>query len=89
MSIIKTLPLAAVLFASAAGMAHAEWPMDRPVEMIVAFAPGGGTNIMLRTLVPYLDQGNSISLLPGRDYHDSALEKAEVAANVSNTTPAQ
>ncbi len=55
MSITKTLPLAAALFASAAGMAHAEWPTDRPIEMIVAFAPGGGTDIMLRTLAPYLE----------------------------------
>jgi tripartite-type tricarboxylate transporter receptor subunit TctC len=33
----------------------AEWPVDHPIEMIVAFAPGGGTDIMLRTLAPYLE----------------------------------
>lgn len=55
MSILKTLPLAATLLASAAGMAHADWPTDRPIEMIVAFAPGGGTDVMLRTLAPYLE----------------------------------
>ncbi|UFM66573.1 tripartite tricarboxylate transporter substrate binding protein [Paracoccus sp. MA] len=55
MSAKTSLPLAAALFASAATMAHADWPTDRPIEMIVAFAPGGGTDIMLRTLAPYLE----------------------------------
>ncbi|SMO85295.1 tripartite tricarboxylate transporter substrate binding protein [Paracoccus laeviglucosivorans] len=52
---LKTLSLAAALTASAAGMAHADWPTDRPIELIVAFAPGGGTDVMLRTLAPYLE----------------------------------
>ncbi len=51
---LKSLPLAAAMLAMA-GTAHADWPTDRPIEMIVAFAPGGGTDIMLRTLAPYLE----------------------------------
>lgn len=49
------LPLAAVISAATASAALADWPTDRPIEMIVAFAPGGGTDIMLRTLAPYLE----------------------------------
>ncbi|WP_435166759.1 tripartite tricarboxylate transporter substrate binding protein [Falsirhodobacter sp. 1013] len=55
MTYLKSLPLAAAVLASATGAAHADWPADRPVEMIVAYAPGGGTDIMLRTLAPYLE----------------------------------
>lgn len=50
------LPLAALLSVGTATAALAEWPADRPIEMIVAFAPGGGTDIMLRTLAPYLEK---------------------------------
>lgn len=53
---MKTVALAATILAAATGAAHAEWPTDRPIEMIVAFAPGGGTDIMLRTLAPFLEE---------------------------------
>lgn len=49
------LALAAALFASTSVAALADWPTDRPIEMIVAFAAGGGTDIMLRTLAPLLE----------------------------------
>ena len=55
MTITKTAALAAILSAAATGAALADWPTDRPIEMIVAFAPGGGTDIMLRTLAPFLE----------------------------------
>ncbi|WP_262272634.1 tripartite tricarboxylate transporter substrate binding protein [Microvirga yunnanensis] len=47
------------------GAAHAEWPKDRPIEMIVAFAPGGGTDVMNRTLAPYIEKelGAKITIL--------------------------
>lgn len=51
----KILATSAIALLAATGAAQAEWPTDRPVEMIVAFAPGGGTDIMLRTLAPYLE----------------------------------
>ena len=55
MKTLASLPLAAVLTAGMATTALADWPTDRPIEMIVAFAPGGGTDIMLRTLAPFLE----------------------------------
>lgn len=47
------------------GVAHAEWPTDRPIELIVAFAPGGGTDVMNRTLAPYIEKelGAKITIL--------------------------
>jgi tripartite-type tricarboxylate transporter receptor subunit TctC len=50
----KILAISAVTLLAATGTAQAEWPNDRPIDLIVAFAPGGGTDIMLRTLAPYL-----------------------------------
>lgn len=55
MKTIYALPLAAAISAMGATAALADWPTDRPIELIVAFAPGGGTDIMLRTLAPYLE----------------------------------
>ena len=55
MKTLTSLPLAAALFAGMTTAALADWPADRPIEMIVAFAPGGGTDIMLRTLAPYVE----------------------------------
>ncbi|WP_199259616.1 tripartite tricarboxylate transporter substrate binding protein [Paracoccus binzhouensis] len=55
MKAFTALPLAAALSAGMASAALADWPTDRPIEMIVAFAPGGGTDIMLRTLAPFLE----------------------------------
>ena len=59
MNFAKSAALAAAMagaaFGAGAGAARADWPTDRPIEMIVAFAPGGGTDIMLRALVPYME----------------------------------
>ncbi|MBA4489390.1 tripartite tricarboxylate transporter substrate binding protein [Paracoccus sp. S1E-3] len=59
------LPLAAAISLAATTAALADWPTDRPIEMIVAYAPGGGTDIMLRTLAPYLeaDLGTQIPVM--------------------------
>lgn len=54
MNALKSVALASAML-SAANAAWAEWPTDRPIEMIVAFAPGGGTDIMLRTLAPFVE----------------------------------
>ncbi|MDQ7777762.1 tripartite tricarboxylate transporter substrate binding protein [Paracoccus aminovorans] len=65
MKTLLALPLAAVLSAGFATTALADWPTDRPIELIVAYSPGGGTDIMLRTLAPYLeaDLGTQIPVL--------------------------
>ena len=51
----KILATSVAALLAATGTAQAEWPVDRPIELIVAYAPGGGTDIMLRTLAPYLE----------------------------------
>lgn len=51
-----TLSLAAALNVGVAGAALAEWPNDRPIQMIVAFAPGGSTDVMARALEPLLEK---------------------------------
>lgn len=55
MTIAKRAALAAGIAVFTTGAALADWPTDRPIDMIVAFAPGGGTDIMLRTLAPFLE----------------------------------
>jgi tripartite-type tricarboxylate transporter receptor subunit TctC len=56
MNIARTAALAAVVSGLWTTTALAEWPTDRPIELIVAFAPGGGTDVMLRTLAPYIEE---------------------------------
>lgn len=53
---IKTAILAATALTMAAGAARAEWPNDRPIQMIVAFSPGGSTDVMARAMEPYLEK---------------------------------
>lgn len=36
--------------------ALADWPNDRPINMIVAYSAGGGTDILARTLAPFLEK---------------------------------
>ncbi|WP_105383099.1 tripartite tricarboxylate transporter substrate binding protein [Neorhizobium alkalisoli] len=48
--------LAMTALAATASYAHAEWPNDRPIQMIVAFAPGGSTDVMARALEPFLEK---------------------------------
>lgn len=42
-------------FMIAAGPALAEWP-EQPINMIVAYSPGGGTDVSARTLQPMLEE---------------------------------
>ncbi len=53
---LKTALLAGAAFAAATGMAHAEWPNDRPIQLIVAFSPGGSTDVMARAMEPYIER---------------------------------
>lgn len=41
---------------AAQGAAHAEWPNDRPIEVLVGFAAGGTTDVMARTIAPYIQK---------------------------------
>jgi tripartite-type tricarboxylate transporter receptor subunit TctC len=47
--------LAGVLLALAAQAALAAYP-DRPIMMIIAYSPGGGTDLVARALAPYLEK---------------------------------
>ncbi|WP_337269892.1 tripartite tricarboxylate transporter substrate binding protein [Oryzifoliimicrobium ureilyticus] len=51
-----TVSLAVAAVAASASLAHAEWPKDRPIQMIVAFAPGGSTDVMARAIEPLLEK---------------------------------
>jgi tripartite-type tricarboxylate transporter receptor subunit TctC len=36
--------------------AFAAWPEDKPIEVVVGFAPGGGTDLMARKLAPLMEK---------------------------------
>ncbi|WAI81531.1 MULTISPECIES: tripartite tricarboxylate transporter substrate binding protein [Achromobacter] len=38
------------------GSAHAAWPDDRPIELVVGFAPGGGTDVMARLVAQHMEK---------------------------------
>ena len=46
--------IAAVVSLAGVGPARAAWPADAPIEVIVGFAPGGTTDVMVRVLAPYI-----------------------------------
>ena len=62
-----TLPvMAATALALGATPALAEYP-ERPITMIVAYAPGGGTDVLARSFAPYIEKylggGASITIV--------------------------
>lgn len=50
----RSLLLAAL--AATSMSAHAAWPDDRPIEVYVGFAAGGGTDLLARAMAPYLQK---------------------------------
>ncbi len=36
-------------------LAHAAWPDDKPIEVMVGYGPGGANDIMARAMVPFLE----------------------------------
>ena len=48
--------VAAALTVAAALPSQAAWPNDKPIEMIVAYPAGGGTDIGARTLQVFLEK---------------------------------
>ena len=36
--------------------ARAAWPEDRPIEVLVGFAAGGGTDVMVRNMLPFMQK---------------------------------
>ncbi|MGO4328539.1 tripartite tricarboxylate transporter substrate binding protein [Cupriavidus sp. 2TAF22] len=44
------------LLACGCAGAFAEWPNDRPIQVFVGFAAGGGTDTMARTMAPFIQK---------------------------------
>lgn len=67
--------------ALALGMAHpacAAWPDDKPIEVVVGFAPGGGTDLMARKLLPFVQK----RLGPGAQF--VVVNKPGAAGEIAN-----
>ena len=56
LKVLKTLCVGALAVSATATAAYAEWPKDRPIEIVVAFAPGGSTDVMARAMQPFLEK---------------------------------
>ena len=55
----KVQIIAAIMAAfgfAACGPALAAWPDDKPVEVVIGFAAGGGTDVMARKLLPFVEK---------------------------------
>ncbi len=53
----KVIALVAAAFGLVAcGSAWAAWPDDKPIEVVIGFAPGGATDVMARKLLPFVEQ---------------------------------
>ena len=64
MTKILKIAAAASLAVLMASPAHAEYP-ERPIEMVVAYSTGGGTDVAARTLAPFIERylGNDASIV--------------------------
>lgn len=52
----KVVALVAAFGVVACGPAWAAWPEDKATEVTIGFAPGGGTDVMARKLLPFVEQ---------------------------------
>lgn len=75
--------LAGCFLALACASAQAAWPDDHPIQVYVGFAPGGGTDVMTRTMLPFVQKylGGKASLV--------VMNKPGAASEISNGTIAR
>jgi tripartite-type tricarboxylate transporter receptor subunit TctC len=59
----RGLLAAGIASLAAPALAQQAWPAGRPIEVIVGFAPGGGTDVMVRALAQFL-----AAELPGANF---------------------
>ena len=61
--IFKTIALASA-FLTMAGTAFAQYP-EKPIKVIVGYSAGGGTDVMARTVAPFLEKylGDGASII--------------------------
>jgi tripartite-type tricarboxylate transporter receptor subunit TctC len=61
---VMLLSIAAGLIGIASGPARAAYP-DKPITMLVAYSPGGGTDIIARVIAPYIEKylGNDAKIV--------------------------
>jgi tripartite-type tricarboxylate transporter receptor subunit TctC len=52
----KILALLVAFGLASCGSASAAWPEDKPIEVVIGFAPGGGTDVMARKLLPFVEK---------------------------------
>jgi len=78
----RLVPALAVCVAAVApSLAHAAWP-EQPVKMIVAYAPGGGTDIIARLMAQYMQKhlgGNASIVVMNRPGAGGGIGFAELA----------
>lgn len=53
---MKFAHILAAGLAIAPGAALADWPEDKPITLVVGYSAGGGTDILARTMAPYLEK---------------------------------
>ena len=54
--IFKSLASAAAVLTLLGSPALAQYPNDKPIDVIVAFSPGGGTDVAARTIEPFIEK---------------------------------
>jgi tripartite-type tricarboxylate transporter receptor subunit TctC len=61
---MKLKQLLAAVLAAAATAAHAAYP-ERPINMVVAYSPGGGTDLVARAIAPFIEKylGNNAKIV--------------------------
>lgn len=80
---IKFKALLGILVISLSGPALAAWPEDRVITMIVAYSPGGGTDLIARAVAPYMEKqlgGNTRIVIVNRAGAGGEIGFAALAA---------